>query len=301
MVWQHLVSSWLKGYATDQVYRAAAEKVKASAGEHSAADSQEPPLVDVAVIASNTAEAGELTDRLSDAVTVHGDHFKVHLGLLHERRIALVEAGGNAAAAAQATTAVLAAHRPAWVIAAGFAISNSDEVKACDVVLADALLDRSGHRLRIDMHVDPESLKANPRIHLGTVLSDSIETQGDMAAPKTQTASSESPAALCSDITSFAVAEACRKYKTPCLVVRVVTQTPADETSADIKHLHNQSTVAGKLGAATGALWRRPSSIKDMWNDKERAILGAGRLATYLAGMVAQLPARDQDNRVDNE
>ncbi len=50
-----------------------------------------------------------------------------------------------------------------------------------------------------------------------------------------------------------------------------------------------QKTMLGRLGAASGAIVRRPASIKDMWKLRENAILASDRLAKFLEGVVTQL------------
>ena len=45
-----------------------------------------------------------------------------------------------------------------------------------------------------------------------------------------------------------------------------------------------------RLGAALGALWRRPSSIKQLWALREHAIEAADRLAEVVDGSLARLP-----------
>ncbi|MFY9342078.1 MAG: hypothetical protein WAT39_06300 [Planctomycetota bacterium] len=47
------------------------------------------------------------------------------------------------------------------------------------------------------------------------------------------------------------------------------------------------------FGAVVGTLWRRPSSVKDMWKLKETALLAADGLAKFLAGLIMQLPVTE--------
>ena len=48
-------------------------------------------------------------------------------------------------------------------------------------------------------------------------------------------------------------------------------------------------TGAVRFGAVIGSLFKRPSSIKDMWRLREQAAVAAGRLADFLDGIVVQL------------
>ena len=47
--------------------------------------------------------------------------------------------------------------------------------------------------------------------------------------------------------------------------------------------------MAAQFGAAAGTIVNRPSSIKDLWQLKEDALVASGRLALFLAGIVPQL------------
>lgn len=299
-MWQFLVKNWLRGYATDQLYKTAAEKAKDFATSPSPAPGQEnadPTAsednpantgpVDAGIVMADTAEAGSLIDRLTETTTLHGNGFTVHVGSVAERRVAVAISGDDPHSAAYATQAIIDGHQPAWLFAAGFANSLTADVSAGDVVLADRVLDGQGHRLQLDLNVDRASLEAIRGTHVGAVLSSAVIP----ASNAEDTTTDSPPPTLCADIQTFAVAEVCRQNKTPCLVVRAITKAADEQTPSDIQHLNNQATVAGKLGAATGAVWRRPSSVKDMWHDKEVALQSSKRLADFLSGMLAQLPA----------
>ena len=303
-MWQFLVKNWVRGYATDQLRKAATEKVHqhvASKTEQENEATYEPASadigpVDVGIVMSHSSEAGSFIDRLSDTATFRADGFTVHVGIVKSKRVVIAVSGDEPQSAANATQAIVDGHQPTWIIAAGFATAHARHVAAGDVVLADQVLDGAGHRLQLDLNVDRQSLESVRGTHVGAVLSRPLAAAE--SSQDTTTQSDSSP--LCADVQSFAVAETCRKNRLPCLVVRTITQAANEQTPADIQHLHNQSSVAGMLGAATGAVWRRPSSVKDMWHDKEVALRGSERLADFLCGMLAQLPSKKRDGSAKN-
>jgi adenosylhomocysteine nucleosidase len=49
------------------------------------------------------------------------------------------------------------------------------------------------------------------------------------------------------------------------------------------------SSGVRRLGAATGALWRRPANAKELWRLWEQASTAAERLGYFLEGVVPQL------------
>ena len=70
----------------------------------------------------------------------------------------------------------------------------------------------------------------------------------------------------------------------------VVRDAVDDELPKEVERLLEQNSLASKLGAATGAIFNRPSSIKDMWSLKEQAIKASDRLARFLVRTLGQLP-----------
>jgi adenosylhomocysteine nucleosidase len=94
-------------------------------------------------------------------------------------------------------------------------------------------------------------------------------------------------AAVACDMETYAIAEVCRVAKVPFLSVRVISDALEDELPKEVERLLEQHSLASKLGAATGAIFNRPSSIKDMWNLKEQAIKASDRLARFLRSTIA--------------
>jgi adenosylhomocysteine nucleosidase len=94
---------------------------------------------------------------------------------------------------------------------------------------------------------------------------------------------------------SFAVVETCRKVGVPCLAIRVISDAVDDELPPEIEHLLKQKSLAGKLGAAAGAVMKRFSAAKDLWKLREDALKASDRLARFSVGVVEQLPERNDE------
>ncbi|OHB84476.1 MAG: hypothetical protein A2V98_15340 [Planctomycetes bacterium RBG_16_64_12] len=73
------------------------------------------------------------------------------------------------------------------------------------------------------------------------------------------------------------------------MAVRVISDAVDDELPRDVKRLIEQQTRAAKLGAVVGAVWNRPSSVKDLWKLREDALVASDRLAQFLASTIEQL------------
>jgi adenosylhomocysteine nucleosidase len=250
------------------------------------AEPMPPPPCEIAVIFALGIEAGGLVDRLQDRITTQFKTHVEHAGYFEGRRMVVVETGVGREAAADTTQAVLALHNPLWVISAGFAGALHEDLRRGHVLMANEVADVDQHRLTIELNLDEASAANSPGLHIGRLLT--VDRLIRTKAEKEQLGKEH--AALACDMETFAVVQVCQTAKKPCLAVRVVSDGLEDELPKEIERLLDQTTWAAKLGAAAGAIFQRPSSVKDMWKLNEEAIKASDRLARFLTGVVAQLP-----------
>ena len=267
---------------------AAAQAATGAADQAQPAEEQAPPerkreVCHVGLVFALPIESGGLIDRLSGVIRIDGHGFAAREGGLDGRRLVIVESGAGRAAAARATTALVAGHRPQWIISAGFAGGLHDSLAQGDLLMADRIVDQTGRVLDIDLKIDRQ---AQRHLHVGRLLTMDrvVDTAEEKAALGRQFD------ALAVDMETIAVADVCQEEKIRFLSVRVIIDALARNLPADIDHLVKRRTTAGRLGAAAGAILRRPSSIKDMWQLKEDALVASERLANFLAGVIGQLP-----------
>ncbi|MDA1213389.1 MAG: 5'-methylthioadenosine nucleosidase, partial [Planctomycetota bacterium] len=210
-----------------------------------------------------------------------GGNFVFRGGIYDGIRVAIVQSGVGFAKARQATQAMIDAHRPSWIISAGFSGALQPQMKIGDIVVGTSLVDTHGQELKIDMQMPADPAQG---LHVGRlVTADAIVRTVE---EKKQLA--ERHQGLAVDLESLAVAQVCRADKIPCLAVRVIS----DDLSSDLPVEVNSvvaSTGTRRLGAAIGAIWKRPESVKDMWHLRESATKSAEKLATFLDGIVIQL------------
>lgn len=289
-MWRTLLQNWLRQQAQARVYqslRQAAGQQAATGGadvEPAGAPLSPPPPCDVGVVFALGIELGGLEDLLSGVIVTRGPGFVLRQGALDGRSVVLIESGVGCQAAARAAELLHVGHRPQWIISAGFAGGLQPHLARYDVVLADSVAEPGGGRLAIDVKLRGAAAAA-PGVHVGRVLS--VDRIVATAADKR--ALGQQHEALAVDMESWGVAEVCRREQVRFLAVRVITDAADEELPSDLGPLVQQTTVAGKLGAVTGALWRRPSSVKDMLRLKETALLASDRLAKFLAGTIVQL------------
>ncbi|NIL98510.1 MAG: hypothetical protein GTO53_11485 [Planctomycetales bacterium] len=283
MVWQHLLRNWLREQAAGQLGRAARDAaVKARQPDTDAADPQKRDRCHVGLVFSSKAEAGGVVDRLRAAYTTQGTWTVVEGGL-GGRRVAVVRTDPKAAAAA--TRALIEGHAPAWIIAAGFCTALQEGLQRGDVLVANSISDPAGRRLSIDVQLPTSGSQQRPVVRTGRLLT----TDRDLDQPALRAQLGQQHDALAADTTSLAVAEVCRGQDVRCLVIKIVQYAIEDRGLRERKAVRRQASLAGRLGAATGALIRRPGSAKDFLEEQQQALTLADRLAVFLEGVVKQL------------
>jgi adenosylhomocysteine nucleosidase len=294
-MWKFLVGKYVQQAAAEKVNEAVAEATEAARARAQAAASdvkgRHRPTSDIGIVFSNSAEEASVVSRLRDTVNIQGGGITAHEGELAGKRVVVVHSGAGQKAAAQATRALIDGHRPQWVVSAGFASGLASDVNRGDVVIADSVANQNDDRLTIDLTIDPLTATAMRGVHLGRLVTlDRLPLN-----EKDKRATGNRHAALAADSATYAVLDMCRESKVRCLAVRIISDSAADNLPADVAHLLAEKSVAGKLGAATGAIWRRPSSFKDWWKFKEEAGKYSNRLAIFLESMIAQLTHPNQD------
>jgi adenosylhomocysteine nucleosidase len=261
--------------------------IAVSAGAEGATGPEEFVPCEVAFVFALGIESGGLVDLLKGAETSRHKHGVEHAGKLAGREVVIVDGGVGQKAAARATAEAIKFYQPKWVISAGFAGGLTAELRRGHIVMAEEVVNLAGQSLTIDMSLDRQSLEGIKGLHVGRLVTvDSI-----LREPEERRRLAEQCQAIACDMESFAVVEECKKRNVPCLVIRIVSDAVDDELPPEIEHLLKQKSLAGKLGAAAGAVMKRFSAAKDLWKMREDALKASDRLAKFLASVVAQLPS----------
>ena len=290
-MFRNLLRGWLSRTAhqkvREKVVEAARQKVDEATCEDVQAEQgagQRPPC-DVGVVFALGIESGGLEDLLQKTVTIRGHGFVARRGRLRGRNVVVIRSGPGREAAARATEALIDGHRPQWIISSGFAGGLSAELARNDLLMADTIVDPQGDRLSIDLRVDPESLRRRPGVHVGPLLtSDRV-----VRLPAEKRELGDKHQAVAVDMETYAVADVCRRRRFRFLAVRVIGDAVDEELAPEVRGLLKQKSKTAKLGAVLGAVWRRPSSVKDMYRLRENALVASDRLAKFLAATIEQL------------
>lgn len=289
MFLRHLVSSWIRQQAQGAAWDAVSQvsEPTSQAANQSSADAASPPTRCATVIFfALPIEAGGLLDMLSGWHTTQCSTFNEHLGRLDDRLVCVAETGVGQQAAGRAARDAIALHEPAWVVSAGFAGGLHPDLKRGDMLMADRVADAAGNAVEMGLRVDAQSAQSQPDLHVGKLLTvDAI-----VETPDEKRRLVETHAALAVDMETLAIARVCQETKTRLLSIRVISDGVSDRLPPEVAALVKQTTWAGKLGAAAGAIWNRPGSVKDMWQLKEDALTASDRLAKFIRATLKQLP-----------
>lgn len=237
-----------------------------------------PPPCHVGFVFALSQESGGLVDRLAGAITVRGAKFSIEEGGLAGRAVAVVVSGPGRAAARQATEALITGHKPTCVISAGFAGGLSNDIRAGDIVIASEIVAPNVDPVAIPLPEPPPWKDAARPPHVGRFIT--VDNLATTPAAKRDLASKYQAIAV--DMESQAVAAACHAHGVRFLAVRIVSDAVDDELPPEVNNLVKQPTAAGKLGALAGALFKRPSAIKDLYRLKEDALVNSDKLAAFL-------------------
>lgn len=235
----------------------------------------------VGIVHATAMEVAPFLDRCERVRKYSGGDLVFRGGLMGEIRIALAQSGMGPKLATRATKALIDGHSPAWIISAGFSGALQANMKVGDVVVANSVVDTAGAELAIDLKMEPNPATG---LYVGRLLM--VDRIVRTIAEKKALA--EQHAAIAVDMESLAVAQVCRASKIRFLAVRVISDDLSADLPAEVVSVVGSSGTV-RLGAAVGALFKRPGSAKDMWRLREQGMDAAERLATFLEGVIEQL------------
>ncbi len=286
-MWQSLLRNYLMGQAQQRVRAAAMQAAgeampQSPSNEPPEVEKREPEICHVGLVFALGIEAGGLVDKLAGLVKTAGAGFVAREGGLGNKRTIIVESGTGRERASRATEALIFGHHPRWIISAGFAGALDERLKQGDILVADSVVDESGQQFVIDLKLPP-----GPRLHVGRL----VTVDRVIREPDEKRRIGQQHQAMAVDMETLGVADVCSQRKTRFLSVRIVIDGVNRTLPRDIDLMVNKKSTAGRLGAAAGAIMRRPSSVKDMWQLKEDALVASESLAKFLVGIIGQLPS----------
>jgi adenosylhomocysteine nucleosidase len=244
-----------------------------------------PAPADVGIVAAMPMEIGPLLARLKSPRKYSGERHTVIEGELSGKIVVAIIAGVGRKSARRGTQLLIGGHRPRWMISAGFGGALDPGLKRNQVVLADEVLDTDGLRLSIDVSAPAESTTKH-KITAGRLLTVDkiIRTAAEKAALRHQYHQAD-----LLDMETSAVAAVCNERGVRFLGVRVISDEAGVDLPPEILSIMGP-TGSFRVGAAMGAIWRRPSSLKELLVLRDHATAAAQVLTDVLPGIIRQLP-----------
>jgi adenosylhomocysteine nucleosidase len=275
-----LLQTWLQNAAKAKVRETVAQ---AARGELASAPppvpAEGPKPCHLGFVFALGIESGCFEDLLQGVLTVRGGGFTIREGGLRGRRIALIIAGPGENNARRAAETLIDGHRPGRVISAGFAGALCPKLKRDDILIADRLLNGDGVELPVELPPGFSAAAEQPGVHRGPLLT----TDRVIRLPSQRQALFDRSGALAVDMETLVVAQVCAFRQVAFSSIRVISDAADETLPRDVEHLLTQKTHAARVGAALGAVWRRPASAKDMYQLRENALVASGRLAKFMA------------------
>jgi len=277
MVWKQWIRSLLVRQAKEQLAARAVDAVSDSTEGTSEPDAS----IDVAIVVNQTAEAGSLLDRLTGVLRIHPQDFQLYRGDLDGRRVMIAQVEGGSPVAARVTKAMIQAHHPRWVIAAGFSVALTADFRQDELIIGSHVMDTKGGRLKIDIQ---NTSQQDSFFKVGTVLTCERRPKDQ----NTRRALAASHHADVADTTSMGIAQACCEAGVPCLVIRIVRERLEDQIPREIQHSSQQASFSGRLGSLIGGTLRRPGTARDWLHSKQTALCCADSLADFLKIVISR-------------
>lgn len=196
------------------------------------------------------------------------------------RRVAWCLAGVGREAAARAAQRLILGHRPRLVISAGFAGGlDPDLVRGSLIRAARVTLPDGSQQLPL-AHATPTNGRDLTLVTADRILTTPAEKAGLHAASGADAV----------DMETFAVAEVAAAEGLPCGSLRVISDDSGQTLPREVAMLAQPQSTMRRLGAALGAIGRRPGAAADFWRLWEHAVVDGRTLAAGLAELCGSLP-----------
>jgi adenosylhomocysteine nucleosidase len=242
-----------------------------------------PPVpADVGIVAALPMEVAPLVARFREVRKYAARGQTILEGQLGGKVVALVQTGMGRQRAQRGAERLIDGHRPRWIISAGFAGSLNPAIPRNSVLVPAEIANVEGRLFSTEW-------PANLDLPAGAERKGRLLTVDDVVLKAEQKARlrAEHGADLV-DMETSAVAALCRERGVGFVSIRVVSDDASSDLPPEILTIMGDSG-SYRLGAALGAIWRRPSSLKDMLALREQAVQAADRLARALLDLLPRL------------
>ncbi len=249
-----------------------------------------PEPVDIGIIAALPLEVRPLRDELSRVRSITDtEHRKatVVIGEFAAKTVAILVSGMGQKKALAGAQRLIAGHHPRWLFSVGFGGALDPELGLYDTVVANEVVDATNpesDRLTFDVRLAARATTARPRVLLGRLVTVSKIVR--TAEEKNRLRVLHQGVAV--EMETAAVGRLCADRAIGFRAVRVMSDTALEDLPEEIAAIVGPSD-GFRLGVTLGAIMKRPSSVGDLWNLRDRAGQAAERLAEVLPMVIEGL------------
>lgn len=240
---------------------------------------------DVGIVAALHIEISPLLARLEVKQTQAGNGLKYYDCKCEGRRIVIVEGGVGYARAKQATNALIDACQPKWILSVGLSGALVAEMNVADIVLGNAFIQGNGlNEIRQHFEYPAESEHG---IHVGKLCT----TNHIVHTCREKRELNQRTNAIAVDMESHAVATVCQSRSNQFMAIRAISDDLSEDLPKEVLAIFDPKGTI-RTGALVGTLFKRPSSVKDLWKIREAAVRAAEKLAettcNFIPGLIVK-------------
>lgn len=201
--------------------------------------------------------------------TLRGANQTITEGELGDIPVALL-IGGAGVEAASRLPALIEGHRPGWILSAGFAAGLAPGLAQFDLLRPARAVDEAGGSLRL-LDGEGPTLATVDRI---------LRTPREKADVRARTG------ADLADMETYPLAEACARAGIPLISLRIISDAAEDPIPPEIAAVLKAGEGVKRWGAVAGAIFRRPTVVRDFWNLGRDGLQAAEKLADAVVALV---------------
>lgn len=226
---------------------------------------------DVGMVFAMPMEAAGVVDRLEQSRTFRGDGLRFHSGRFCGHHVAVVESGIGQEKALAAAERLIRVFRPDRLLSAGYA-GGLRKLFQRNQLLIPSRLVRAADGEVIEL---PGCENVERPISL-------LTCDQAIKIPAEKRKLAERFEADVVDMETWAIAQLCTQQGIPFLTLRIVLDTATEELGREVQRVVDSGTSGNKvrvLGSVVGAMFRKPSSLIDLYQLKERALVATDKLS----------------------
>ena len=241
-----------------------------------------PTPIDVGIVAAMGIEIAPILLRLEGVRKYAAQGTTIVEGTLAGKLVAIVETGVGRARAQVGAERLILGHRPRWLVSAGFAGGLDPGLSRNRVVYPVEVVNVEGRVFPIT--APPGWSPPPPAVHSGRLLTtDEIVIT---AAGKAELHRVHGAALV--DMETSAVAATSAQHRVKFLSIRIISDDASTDLPREVLSILGGSG-SYRVGKAIGAIWRRPSSLKELLALREQGNISARHLATAFLQLLPTL------------